>query len=112
MVTSFGSTVLLEAAIAGKPVVMPRYFEAAESSFAPYVQFGDREDLFDLARSEGEFVDMIERRLKNPVVDAACMEQRREAFSRVVSPASGGALSAYQDRIEAVVESYEARRRS
>lgn len=95
VVISYGSTTLLEAAIARKPVIMPLFDEATKPEYADYVQFRDELDLFDIAHSPKELVTLILKRLADPAIDEERQRRRLAAFERNVSPISSGAAQAY-----------------
>jgi hypothetical protein len=106
VVTGFGSTTLLESAIAAKPVIVPMFAEAALPENARYVQMHDElEELFDVARSTGEFKDLIIDRLNGRRIDEECMARRWQAFDTWVSPTDGKTLERYMKAFdEAIAE--------
>ena len=105
VVTSYGSTTLIEAGIAGKAVVLPIFEEAENPEYAPYVFFCNHLDLFDVARSREQFKEMLEDHLFQPQKPTAkTMERRWQIFNDYVSDINGGALSRYIDSIERRIE--------
>ncbi len=98
VVVSYGSTVQLEAAVAGKPVVVPFLDEMHEDRYQDLIFFRDQmDDLFDVARTDIEFRSIIEKRLKDPEISERCMTQRRKSFDSLVSCIQGGAADRYSD---------------
>lgn len=103
VVIGFGSTTLLEAAVAGKPVILPLMEEAAEPFYQEYVHFGDRTSLFDVAHSGEELDQLIERRLIDPQVSADVQALRDAAFEELVSSVKPGAAQRYIDFVATLV---------
>ena len=103
VVCGFASTVLLEAGIAGKPVIVPMYAEAAASDYQQYVYFSEDAAMFDNASSEAHFAELIRRRLDDSVVSDAMMAARRAAFAKYLSPLDGKASERYADAVLAAV---------
>ena len=100
VVCGFGSTTLLEAGIAGKPVIIPLFDEAARPDYSDYIHLRDHFDLFDVATDTEMFVSLICERLKDPSDFKGDASQRRRAFSDLVSSVGGGAVSRYAGLIE------------
>jgi len=55
VVTGFGSTTMLEAAIARKPVIFPLFAEASSEKYKDLVCFSDSLKMFTLAKSSNEY---------------------------------------------------------
>lgn len=90
VICCFGSTTLLEAAIVGKPVIMPVFAEAIEEKYQDYVLFNEYKSLFDIASSEQHMKSLLLKRLKDPAISEECMVQREAAFRHFVSSIFGG----------------------
>lgn len=103
VVCSFGSTTMLEAGVAGKPVVVPLFAEAVEPAYGNCLLLKDTVHCFDVARSAAEFCELIERRLENPGVPPALRERRRRAFEYWISPLDGCVADRWVDCLETVV---------
>lgn len=103
VVCGFGSTTLLEAAIAAKPVIFPYFDEALKPEYADFVQFSDHLHLFDVAHSPDEFKALIAERLHHPMVDEECMAERYAVFEKYVSSMKGDALDKYVKVINQVI---------
>jgi len=102
VVCGFGSTTLLEAAVADKPVVVPLYHEAADARYREYLHYLPQLHLFDVGRSEEEFISLLEKRLAEPEIEPSLRAERLAAFERFVSPLGGTSLQRYTEKIAAV----------
>ena len=103
MVTGFGSTALLEAAICAKPVIMPHFDEAASEKFAEQIHYINDRHLFDVAYSADDFERLLIDRLNNPKIPDECMKDRYQAFNRYVSSMHENALDKYISTINKVI---------
>jgi hypothetical protein len=105
VVCGFGSTTLLEAAVAGRAVVIPLFHEAADPHYEEFVLLREELDrLFLVARSPAEYRRLIVECLDRPVaVDEATMTARWDAFERYVSRRTADSVDRYADAILDVV---------
>jgi hypothetical protein len=103
-VCGFNSTTLLEAGIAGIPVVVPVFAEAADPRYRRGMKLTpeELEEAFDVTRSIDEFEAALVRRLTNAKVDETCLDLRRVLFERWVSKLDGFAVSKYLDLLKKV----------
>ena len=109
VICSFGSTTLLEAAIAKKPIIVPLFAEAADPSLQPYVHFLDRlPELFTVARSPSEFGQLIVESLSRLDIDQTCMKARWKAFNESVSDTSGDATPRYVHELKNIIDGHRA----
>ena len=99
VIAAFGSTVILEAAVAGKPVVVPLFEEAAEPEFKDWMVIPDSNRLFDVAISSSQFGDLIESRLNDWQPDDKLMRERRALFEDWVSALDGKATERYVEAL-------------
>jgi len=104
VICSFSSTTVLEAAIAGKPVIIPNFDEASNPVYSKYIRFKDEYNIFDIADSVNEFEELVINRLKNPEVSEGCMQKRYELFEKYVSSMEGDALDKYVNVINQVIK--------
>jgi len=104
VICGFASTCLLEAGIAGKPVVVPDFEEAVEPLYRERVQLLDYYHLFDAADSPEAFRQMVKARLADPAIDAETMRQRDAAFDEWVSDIEGNALDKYTQALREAAE--------
>ncbi|OUU40984.1 MAG: hypothetical protein CBC16_05455 [Verrucomicrobia bacterium TMED56] len=97
VVIGFLSTGVLEAAVAGKTVVVPFFEEFRLSpcsadypllTFLPYV---------DVATGKEHLKELIEGNASRKVIDSALMAKRSEFFERYVSPLDQGVCSAIEN---------------
>lgn len=90
VVCSMQSTTVLEAGIAGKPVVLPHFKFLRERHGADeYLFYRDCYSLFDVPDDEYEMERMVAARLDEPVVDEGATRQMMDMFNRYVSPVDG-----------------------
>jgi len=80
VVCGFGSNTIIEAGFARKPVIIPMYYEANRRDYAEYIHFHNYYHIFDIAESEKAFVNLIEEKLSNPIVDKELMKEREALF--------------------------------
>lgn len=104
VVIGFGSTVLLEAGIAGVPTIIPHFAECLDPYYNEYVLMQDYYDAFDIASSGEDMVRLMTERLDNGTVTEKAMQRRREAFERYVSPVSPHASEGYARIIRQAIE--------
>jgi hypothetical protein len=101
VVCGFASTVLLEAGIAGKPVIVPDFEETLEPKYRDRVQLRQCYDLFDIADSAESFASLIEQRLYDLTVPRETMGRRDEAFAHWISKIDGDAIQQYTKTFDA-----------
>jgi hypothetical protein len=104
VVCGLRSTVLLEAAIVGKPVIIP-YFKALQDfKYDGDIYFRDSLHLFDIAKDVNELESIIIDRLHNPTIDEKIMEERKAYFEKYISGMKGDATEKYVALIKSVVD--------
>jgi hypothetical protein len=95
VVIGYGSTTLLESAMAGLPVIIPLFAEAALPQYQSYVQFHDHLTLFDVAHS-AEMMETLTLQFLNSEHYISPNQAQREAlFETEVSTLTGNAVAAY-----------------
>ena len=99
VITGFCSTALLEAAIAGKPIVYPLFAEASDSQYSYFICFSDSLDMFDIAKSNKEYKKILIQRLLNSEVLEKTMKLRGMQFEKYVSSLDSSATKKYSDLI-------------
>ena len=103
-VVGFQSTVVLEAAVAGKAVIIPMFDEANLTPYAEYVHFREElHEVADVATDAADFAGLMRSRLDNPTIDAILMAKRRAVFSQHVSNLDGSARARYVAKIGAIL---------
>jgi hypothetical protein len=88
VVVSFGSTIILEAGLAGKAVIVPVFAEASHPDYAPFFPMQDCLTGVDVVGSSTEMNDLISKRLKLYEVDRLCLETRKRNFEQYLGPVS------------------------
>jgi len=99
VVVSFGSTTMLEAAIARKPVIVPHFAEAIDEAYSGYIQLKDTYSVYDVARSAEHLVELIEHRLENDRISNDTYRQRERYFEEYVSTLDGDATGRYASKL-------------
>jgi hypothetical protein len=103
-VIAINSTTVLEAGVAGVPVVVPCFREIQGEAYRESVHFRDDLDAFDVPDDSHEMIAMIENHLKGTEVSETSMRRRRMLFERYVSPMSGEAAERYRATVLKHVE--------
>jgi hypothetical protein len=105
VIIALNSTTVVEAAIAGKRVIFPLFYNYKETNnFNDFVWKNDL-DLFDVAESAEELKSLVLEGLKNPEISENVMDGRRELFKKCFSDVEGVALGRYMEIIRNVVNS-------
>ena len=106
VVVGINSTTILEAAIAGKPVVVP-YFDDLKNSHADQaVRFKDAFHTLDVASNACELARLVEQRAKiQTEIPNAIMKQRKHYFAKYVSDPDLNALERTTIGINSVIAS-------
>ena len=109
VVIGLHSSTMIEAAIAGKPVIFPLFYKYKETKKFNDFMWHKYLNLFDVAESADEFESLVVEKLENSVVDEKTMEGRRGLFKKIFSDLEGVALKRYVETIENVVNSAKSR---
>ncbi len=99
VVTGFCSTTLLEASVAGKPVIYPLFGEAQDESYKDFLCFENELDMFDVATSKDEYKDLLIKKMKQPKVSQEKMKLRRLNFDKYVSLLDSSAVKKHTELI-------------
>ncbi len=100
VVCAMQSTVVLEAAIAGKPVILPHFREMRERDGAEEVlMYREYYDLFDVPDNSDTLKALVLERLTQGDIEPHIKTQRRALFEEHVSPLDGGATQKSLDLI-------------
>ena len=111
VVIAMQSTVVLEAAIAGRPVILPHFRSlTAEAGAEDALMYLGEHHLFDVPADEDDLERMVLERLADPHVSDEVMAGRRALFERYVSPLSGDATERTIAIFEQAIECARARR--
>ena len=103
VVCTFQSMTNLEAAILGKPVIVPHFEEALRPMYQDHLKLFTHYDIFDVARSPEEFEELIIKRLNDNYISDEIMEKRRALFSEWISDLEGQATEKYKSLLQTVV---------
>ena len=103
VVCGINSTTILEAAIAGKPVVVPYFEQLRQLPYRDSIKFLDGFQCFDVANNTDSFVDLIEKRLAAPEISESNMLARRKLFEKYVSDPDGRAIEKYAALLNGLV---------
>lgn len=104
VVIGFASTTLLEAAIMGRPVIVPWFAEAVKEEWQSRLLFRQDRDIFDCANSPAELKTLIGGRLNNPVIDPPVAERRRQVFAKYVAPLDGSAAARTAEAFRTLID--------
>ena len=105
VVCGMQSTTVLEAAIAGKPIILPHVQEIRDKERVEEVlMFRDYYHLFDVPDQEEDIDALILERLEDPVIPGAVMHERRRIFEEFVSPLTGDATARSIDIFRAALQ--------
>ncbi|MCH8996936.1 MAG: hypothetical protein IID48_01550, partial [Proteobacteria bacterium] len=104
VVCAMQSTTVLEAAVAGKAVIVPCFDWIREAAdVRDFIMYMDDLHLFDVPADGRELKRMILRRLENNTVPEDLLAQRRALFERYVGPVTGGSTRIVADTIKHLV---------
>ena len=103
VVLALNSTTQLEAAVAGLPVIMPYFKDMRGEAVGENIKFKEHTDLFDVPDTPEELMELVLRRLKDPVITPEVMEKRRALFAELVSTLDGDATARYVDLLLRVI---------
>jgi len=93
VVCGFFSSVLLEAALAGKPIILPLFWEFLESRVGRNYPLRRYLHLFDVANDKAHYRHLIESRLKENTISESIQSERTNLFSTHISPVDGKTLA-------------------
>jgi hypothetical protein len=99
----FNSSVLLESAIASKPMIIPFFDEAIDPKYNRFTFFQNELDLFDVAKNSDQLESLIIKRLKNPLIDSETEEKRNALFEKYLSSMNADASLKYISKIESII---------
>ncbi len=106
VICAFSSTTLLEAGIAGKPVIVPLFDEALKPEYQKSLSFYECYQLFDCAGSMSEFENLILKRINDPGQKVAkeFMEKKYEMFEKYISSMEGNSSDKYIELVSHIIE--------
>ena len=95
VVSGLQTTTLLEAALAGRPVVIPYFKEMDDPEYDARTMFRESFDHFDVARDAAEYKRQLHWRLSHSTLEPEKREAIADVFSNFVSDVNGGATERY-----------------
>ena len=101
-VIAFGSTTMIEALVAGKPVITPAFAEAAEKSMHDKILFFDDFDLFNVANSEKHFVELMNAGLKGAL--SCDVEHGKYLFRKWLGATDGKIVEQYATLFDSIIK--------
>ena len=104
VVCGFGSTALLEAAVAKKHVIIPMFDEPSLKKNRKYLLFPNQLDLFTIIKDKNKIEQEILRCVANPKVKSSLISKRIDLFEEMVSNTNGDSFERYK---HAILESLE-----
>lgn len=107
----FNSLVVLEAAVAGKPIVLPCFKEYRELKFFDRFFFRNHLHLFDVADDAEDYEQKINNRLNDGHVDSEIQKGRERLFEEYCLPLSGTAKESCSKTIRSVIREYRSLRK-
>jgi predicted glycosyltransferase len=103
VVIGLNSTTLIEAAMAGLPVILPYFRYVREGPHGVDVLLRDKSDLFDVPDTAEDLIELVLRRLRDPSIPEEIMQRRRRLFAEAISPLDGEATERYLKLLQQVV---------
>lgn len=104
-VISFQSTTILEAAFAGKPVIIPDFDEALKPEYQDYLVLKENYNLFDKAGSCEELRELIEARILDSSVSEEYIAKMRDFFDKYVSSLHANSTERYINQVNEIIKS-------
>lgn len=105
VVTGFGSTTLLEAALAGKTVIVPHFSTAAKEAYQDFILLKEDYPIFEVASSVEEFKKLILQGLYNTHIPGKDLQKERgRVFEKYISPLACNAIENYSKKIHVTVQ--------
>ena len=91
VIIGFASTTLLEAAIAGKWVIVPNFAEANDDKFKQMIPFSKEQKIFCTVNQAKQFTEQIDRGLSGYSIKELPMRARERVFEKYIAPIKGDA---------------------
>ena len=102
VILGLNSTTLLEAGVAGRPVIAPLFTVLEQEPAREAIRFSDAYQYFDVAKDGQALEQLLSLRMKDPVVDDELMPGRRAMFEKYVTALDGNAVRRYVDFFRAL----------
>ena len=105
------SLVVLEAAVAGKPIVLPCFKEYKESKFFDRFFYRNHLHLFDVADDAEDYGQKIFNRINDGRIDPKIQKEREQFFAEYCLPLCGTAKESCSKTIRSVIREYRSLRK-
>ena len=99
----FNSSVLLEAAIKDKFIIIPIFEEALKKEYEEFIFFRQYLKYFKIANSKNELNKMIKEGLKNNNSFSKTLKYRKQLFNDYISPISKKSVKIYKEKIKDII---------
>ncbi len=99
----FNSSVLLEAAIKNKLVIIPIFEEALKKEYKEYIFFRPYLKYFKVANSKNKLSKIIKEGLSNNKSFSKTLKYRKQLFSDYISPISKKSVNFYKEKIKEII---------
>jgi len=103
VVCGLNTSLLLEAAVSGKPIIIPYFKGIQNPKYDERIYFKDAFDMFDIAESVEEFRSLTCERLYNTKVDSDIIEKRKAYFEKHVSSLKCDSIKKHVDLVRHIV---------
>lgn len=104
VVIGMNSMTILEAAVAGRPVIVPYFDTLRQPHYFEQLKFGDDLDIFDVARDSDDLKRLLVERMENPTIDATVLERRWQVFEKNFHDRDGGARKRIVEKLLEIIE--------
>ena len=105
VVAGINSTALLEASVAGKPMVVPNFTCLHNEKYIDRLWFHEHYDIFQTTENIEAFVAAVEHYLDNPTMPEELMRRREELFSTWVSSIEKDAVERHAVKLREFISS-------
>lgn len=103
IVSSFNSTILLEASLARKRVLIPYMAETQQPEYEEYIHLLKHYDLFSVAKSPEEYLNKLAGMIAEPHMLDAEYKKLCALFAEWISPLQANALHTYCHELETLL---------
>ena len=101
---------VLESAVAGKPVVLPCFKSYRESAVFNLFAYQKYLHLFDVADDAEDFRQKILNRIENPGIAPHIQKERNRLFEEYVSPLTANATEKCCKTLDKIISEYRDKR--
>ena len=105
VIIGFASTTLLEAAVAGKWVIVPNFAEANQDKFKNKIAFKEELELFCVISDARQMPAKIDEGLSGYLITNQQMKAREAAFEKYIAPITGDATNKLAECLSKIIAS-------